>query len=387
MRVLHLVQDEKFIDFYFGVVSPIRGVSHLFLVQTASKDKPLVHLRHTPVHRRVNDGYIDSPEMRHDLSNADVLIIHFMTSLGLKLIRRVLDRTKVVWSGWGADYYHLLPGGTLALLDKDTRKAFIKSSRGSANAFPLIDYVSDFAKDRLRPLRDYLYREKHWMPAIERVDFFSSPINYEYHIIKDALGKRFSASFVQINYGSVDSTFSVGVSDVSGDNILIGNSAAPTNNHIDVMNQVTNISLGDRKVIVPLSYGDASYRVAVLEKGKYLFGDKFMPLLDFMSLDEYNRITSSCSVALMGHWRQQGIGNIGALMWAGAGVFLDKKNVLYSFLIDSGAILFDVSSFGMNACHSHLSRSSVEKNRAVLLNKWAGSVVNENAARLFMHVL
>ena len=90
-----------------------------------------------------------------------------------------------------------------------------------------------------------------------------------------------------------------------GNNILVGNSAHPENNHLDIAYKLKTINLSNRKIIVPLSYGDNKYKKIILKKYKNIFGNKFKPLLDFISIKDYLNILKSCNICIMGHLRQQ----------------------------------------------------------------------------------
>ena len=72
-----------------------------------------------------------------------------------------------------------------------------------------------------------------------------------------------------------------------GKHIQLGNSATPTNNHIEAIDWLAQMELGARRVIVPLSYGSDEYRDMVCAYGKKRLGDTFQPVTDFMPFDEY----------------------------------------------------------------------------------------------------
>jgi hypothetical protein len=76
--------------------------------------------------------------------------------------------------------------------------------------------------------------------------------------------------------------------------------------------------------VVPLSYGDGQYRTVVLQKGRQILGDRFMPVVQFMPLGDYNALMNRCGVAIMNHMRQQGVGNIMADLWRGGRVFMNS---------------------------------------------------------------
>lgn len=214
------------------------------------------------------------------------------------------------------------------------------------------------------------------------MDFFSAPIPEDFSLLKSVLGKKFHAEYVQINYGSVERTCRLGPSILTGENILVGNSATPTNNHAEIFKMLAKLDLANRIAIVPLNYGaPASYRDAIIKLGERILGKHFMPLIDFMSLVDYNKLVSSCSVAIMNHRRQQALGNIGTALYKGAKVFLDETNVVYQSFINRGAHVFSTRLLleGGATIFNPLSKEQILDNQRVLEEFWGHDVVIANA--------
>lgn len=92
---------------------------------------------------------------------------------------------------------------------------------------------------------------------------------FESEKLRSALG-QFLPKSVAWNYGAQSSMIDGG-SDlewVSGENILVGNSATPTNNHIEIFRILSRLRLPESsKIVVPLSYGDVHYREKIVELG------------------------------------------------------------------------------------------------------------------------
>lgn len=64
--------------------------------------------------------------------------------------------------------------------------------------------------------------------------------------------------------------------------ILIGNSANPTNNHDEILNKLVKLEDQNFKIICPLSYGNKEHAKKIAALGKSFFGDRFIPLIDFI---------------------------------------------------------------------------------------------------------
>jgi len=114
-------------------------------------------------------------------------------------------------------------------------------------------------------------------------------------------------------------------------NILLGNSATKSNNHIDILKILAKYKNDNIEIICPLSYGDTHYAQEVSTFGKKIFGNKFFPLESILERSEYNKMLSSIEIAIFNFDRQQGIGNINALLYLGAKVYIRKTTTMWNF--------------------------------------------------------
>lgn len=122
-------------------------------------------------------------------------------------------------------------------------------------------------------------------------------------------------------------------------NILVGNSADPSNNHIESLEKLLPYSEDDIRIFVPLSYGDQEYAKKVIETGKEWFGEKFVPLTSFMAFEEYLKFLKSIDIAIFNHERQQAMGNTINLLGMGKKVFMRTGLSHYDFMKSIGIIL------------------------------------------------
>ena len=96
------------------------------------------------------------------------------------------------------------------------------------------------------------------------------------------------------------------------------------NYHIEVFEKLRKYRTENIKVYVPLSYGSNSYAESVISEGKRIFGDKFYPMTKFMEKEQYFRFLMTIDVAIFANDRQQALGNIVALLYAGKKVYMRK---------------------------------------------------------------
>lgn len=122
--------------------------------------------------------------------------------------------------------------------------------------------------------------------------------------------------------------------------ILLGNSASVSNNHLQALEKLKKQDNGEMTITAPLSYGsNEKYINTVIEKGKELFGDRFIPIVDFMPLDEYNKILCDMDVAFFFHDRQEAFCNTLTLLGNGKKVYLRTESTLWDYFKQKNMIV------------------------------------------------
>ncbi len=125
---------------------------------------------------------------------------------------------------------------------------------------------------------------------------------------------------------------------------LLGNSADPSNMHIEVIEALSKHKDAQLKIYCPLSYGGTqSYKKQVISLGKRYFGNKFIPLTKLLDTANYTNLLSEIDIALMNHNRQQGLGNILALLYLGKKVYMRTTITSYPFFLRNNCEIYDIA--------------------------------------------
>lgn len=232
----------------------------------------------------------------HGLFNSRLLLFLF---LNLKIVK------KSYWMMWGADLYarHIstVRGRILDFL----RRTIIKNLEGA------VTYLEG----------DYEYAKKRW--GLKGT--YNECILYPSNVFK--------------------STFPQTKNRESGKNILIGNSADPTNNHVEAFEMVVGATTKDDSVYLPLSYGDEHYREKIISKSKKYFGQRVIPIVDFIPLNDYLKFLSRIDIAVFNHRRQQAMGVTIGLLGHGKTVYLRTDVSQWDFFKKIGVIACDINDF------------------------------------------
>jgi dTDP-N-acetylfucosamine:lipid II N-acetylfucosaminyltransferase len=334
VKLLHLIVDDKFIDMAIREFEAVAPGQHDWVIVGGSAR------RNFAKDERVR--CLDWDGFARAVAAPDIggLVCHVMTPTHLAALSRVPARVQVVWLGWGYDYYGLIndafPDG---LLQPDT------AALGARLASPPPEVAArgpvQSVLGQARPYRRPGAGERE---ALARVDIFSPVIDTEYHLVRRHL-PGFGARYVRWNYGTAEDDYTLpgGTRGAPGRNILAGNSATATNNHIELFERIRRIGdLADRLIVAPLSYGDAGYRACVIKAGRESFGDAFVPLVDFLPKDRYIELLGSCGHVMMNHVRQQALGNLFISGLLGAKLHLGRANPLYNWLGSLGVPVSDI---------------------------------------------
>ncbi len=131
-------------------------------------------------------------------------------------------------------------------------------------------------------------------------------------------------------------------------NIQIGNSADPSNNHIEILGKLLPFKDKNIQIYAPLSYGDKAHAKEVVSKGKELFGDKFLALTDFMPFEQYLKFLGSIDIAVFNHKRQQAMGNTITLLGLGKTVFIRSDTTQWQLFKDKDIEVLNTLDFELN---------------------------------------
>lgn len=124
-------------------------------------------------------------------------------------------------------------------------------------------------------------------------------------------------------------------------NIIVGNSATKTNRHIEALKLLQGYANEDISIYVPLAYGDNLYAEEIIAFGTSAFGEKFIPIREYMSLENYFSLLSTMDIALFNNDRQQAIGNIMALAFLSKKLYLREHTSMWDEWVNKKGFAFE----------------------------------------------
>lgn len=296
MKYLHIWPNEKFTTPYIKFINEnFDKEEHLFIIvgegneiyQDGNVIEVKGNLRGTL--NIINNIYQYEQVYLHSLFTPKIIKILFLQPWLLKKCR---------WIIWGGDLYQYRTSKNTFTdkLYETLRKVIIRK----------MGYIISLVKG------DYVLAQKWYKTKAKNLNGrYINPISYEYLDNLPIINEKREV-FIQI-----------------------GNSGDSSNLHLEALDLLKGFAEENIKIFMPLSYGGTEdYKNSVIKHGKKIYGEKFVPMLDFLSPDAYGAYLSSIDIALFNNNRQQALGNIYALLYLEKKVFIKSDTTMWDSISD-----------------------------------------------------
>ena len=359
---VHFVVDEKIID---QVIDNFLQVSsnHIFFVFTDNLGDNFYHItRSGSFIRRFYYLHEDINELL-DTIDTHSIILHQLNFEFAKIINQINQSIKIAWIAWGFDIYSL-PKILPSIYAPKTKQFIFKNKP----ATPLIWFIkkNDIARNVFYSLMGQNDPYREIFNAINRIDYFSTYIREDFDFFSKFY-KNNKLHFIESTFSTIDQ-YLAGNQNLrikeNANSIIIGNSNTLESNYLDVIYKIREKREKLNKIFCVLSYGKNKYhRKKVISEGRKNLRDKFQPLTVFISREQYIEMLQSCSTGIFFHYRQQAMGNIIALLYMGARVYLSEKNPTFHFFLRNGIVVNSFENEFNTYLNEKLSLEDTDNNR------------------------
>jgi len=357
-KILHIAPNEKFISNAYYLFEKAFPNNNDFIVINHNSKLKYISSELNVQQKEWNEHTLK--EVLSLVNKYDLVIFHGMYYFQSIIITESKSETPFMWIIFGFEIYSnpllkfdLYGDITKRYLNQNTFKRYLK------NKFRNLYYIAK---------KGYSSPEKLALKAFKKVKFVGALIPEEFEMLRKKRVINPNAKHVVFTYYPLEK-ISNKIEEKPGENILLGNSCSKTNNHFDAIELLVGLDLKDRKVVVPLNYGDMQYGNKVENYGKEKLGDSFFALRNFLPVDEYYKYISGCGIAVMNHFRQEAVGNVVFMILNGSKVFLDERNITYTYLINLGVEVFSINTdfkrFGKDVL-TPLNEETIFRNRKIL---------------------
>ena len=327
--ILHLADDNRFMNHVINMFELASPNGNQYFIHVDNNNDKLKFITNTENENIIISNSEDElfTGIISDLDKYDAVIFHNLISkYKFNILRKANKSIHFQWMSWGADIYC-----SPEYLSNKNLKGKIGDFLN--NYFPSFWYKFYLKNNNLE--LDCLNKS-----LAKKIKSVSTVVPTESSFITKYFNK--SIIFKSFKYGTIEQLLIGNIKDiVNGNNMLIGNSATSTNNHLEVLNIVKDNNY-IFNIYIPLSYGDEGYKQKIINISESYFGDQAFPLVDNLPLNKYNDIIRSCGIVIMNHKRQQAVGNIIASLWLGARVFLNISSPVYAYFKSIGIKVFQI---------------------------------------------
>jgi hypothetical protein len=314
--ILHIANLDKFIPPFIKFVNEnFDGKEHLFCVLGNNKKYPIPQQNNLKISKPTLIGALKHyARVFRDIQCAEKVILHGLFDVRLIILLSLMPWVlkKCYWVIWGGDLYSYQKP---KLRKRDKVKEMLRT----------------FAIKRMGYLVTYIPGDV----ALAR-EWYGAKGQYKECImyVSNIMDEKFIANEFERKEPANEAI-----------NIIVGNSADPSNNHIETLTKLADYKEADIRLFVPLSYGDKKHAEKVTSYGRQEFGEKFEPLTNFIPLNEYLNILRTTDIAIFNHKRQQAMGNTITLLGMGKTVYMRPDFTHTQFLSYLGITFYDVANF------------------------------------------
>lgn len=305
------------------------------------------------------------------LEHLDKIIFHPYNVTGYKFLKIVLKKfpnVKVYWMCWSYELYNLPPLSN-TLYDSFSKKYITRKNI----SFKSIKNILKKILLAIRLKNDYKIALKQ---SYSLVHYFCSPFYSDFLFLK-TLTTGNSIKYLSIAYLSLNKIIPYLDKSVSkGNKIMIGHSSSPDGNHYEILQTLSTIK-NEWFIILPLSYGDKEYGSIIKKEAINKFINVEI-LENKLERDMYYEKLTEVGYAIFNAKVQQAVGNIIALIWMGAKVFLDNNTSTYKDFLAWGINVYNIQDqLNEYELTNKLSLKQIENNRKKILEKFNEETVSK----------
>lgn len=356
MKYKHILQNDKFINSYIEFIEKNFDIKdHMFYIVGGISEKKIPILERENIKKILLENMLIKglyffyrikflqKMLLEDKETEEKIYFHGLFGkdkiLFLFIFRKYLKKSN--WIIWGGDLYCY----------RNRKKGFLRKIY-----YKIEEYVKGNFSGYITQIKgDYELAQKWYGAKGKYYNCFMYPSNLYKNLEIKEIEKEYIA-------------------------IQIGNSADPSNNHFEIFKKLENYKNEDIKIYCPLSYGDKIYADKVIKKGKEIFEEKFIAMIEFLEYQKYLEFLSQIDIAIFAHDRQQAVGNITSLLSMKKTVYLKEEVTTYKLLEELGV---KVKSFNNLKRLEVFEDEVLEKNKEIIKERFSEKRLIEDWKKIF----
>ncbi|MBX2940054.1 MAG: TDP-N-acetylfucosamine:lipid II N-acetylfucosaminyltransferase [Ferruginibacter sp.] len=342
--------DDKFIETFIEIAEKVSPQKNVYVYTFKFPGKYVKH--HKGLVAPYGSEALD--DVFKNLQSGDKVFIHWFDDRFVPYLEKIDYTIPIGLFLWGGDFLEQTPelikynfgSSTYKLVERRLRNSMFQKSMQPMKWLGMLKEYCTY-HSRMKARYKWLFNNRKTF--LSRLDCMYHWNVDDIRIIESAYGVsvKFQEFFYDLGLQKISPNLN---HQPSGKNIIwLGNSATPTNNHLEALNLLSGFKRNAYQIIAPLSYGLKWYAKVISKKAIMLHGASFTGLMEFIPLVEYLKLIQQADVVIMNHHRSQAGANIFAFIYMGKKVYLNKKSSVYNLLTRNSIKVFDSESI------SHIS--------------------------------
>lgn len=326
---LHVFLDEKVVNSFITMMEEVFPNESTYLIIAKDGAPKRVTYKENVISFDENSKTLK--QFLLNLSGYKHVCLHSMEG---KRFYTYIHHPSISWVIWGADLYGPLLRfkGYDIYYDKSLQYK-VRAGRMPVWIYKLMTTIRDYKKARRQEF------------MINRLGYFITDNGCDEAVFNHYFGEKNISFPGTINYYPIENLIDQSKQNeqCNGNAIWVGNSADANGNHVWVFEKLADYS-DDIKIMSPISYGDVRFMKYLDNEGFRLLGKKFVPLKDFLPVNDYYAKFLQANAFIFGHFRQCAVGNILMALYFGGKVFLSNKNPLLQMYKESGFSIYSIEN-------------------------------------------
>lgn len=377
-KILHLIIDHQVIERSLEIFETLYpGQNEIIIFEKSGSYK---HLHKYTECQRVNDGNLAKFVKSYKFSDVKYVISHYMNFWMAEFILQVPRHVHCCWEIYGYDLYNQFLESQGVNIYYISPFKFQKYSLFRSNFPDLFNYLLSFRGVKYATKKE---KKQLFTRVADRLDSVGVGTIGDIEILEKYAGKKFPY-FLFCNYSLKEVLGDLWDSGFTeGNNIMIGNSASFSNNHLYALEYIKHVNFNS-DIVLTLSYGGNDYyRDTVIKAYNNAFPNRIKTLLNYIPLHEYNKSFLSYNTMVMSAWRQESIGTIMLAFYLGIKVYMSEKSPLYNSWKKEGFKIYSIESSEIERISEPLSMENKMHNRNLLLKTYNEQNIINNVRNHF----
>jgi len=331
IKIIHIHTDYKFIRSVKNYES--EAIQNTVAI-LCKKEKPIVADFDVFYFK---ENRIELGNLAHKCKNFDLVVLWGLSDVNQRLTLLLDQHIKIAWRFFGYELYKKIPQH---IFSKETQKLLKLNILEKTKKIITKLGQPKFFKSTLTKIF-YKTNYQNFERTVKRINYFLCLSYEEYAYLK--IFFPYIPSYINTPISYIEKTYNPTM--LKQPLVIVGVNRHPFNNHIEILNIIKeNDSQKQVTYKLIFSYGTINkYSNFVRKIAKDISNVDIVEI--FFEYEAYNHFYATASALVLNAYREMGVGNIFISLRNGVKVYLNPKNIVYTWLKNEGFIIHTIDDF------------------------------------------